>query len=176
MWWRGKMRRAVEKFKVNNKTATFTLQLTAMVDMFTILIVFLLKSYSTSSVHINPHKGMKLPYSSSYTNPVEAVKLIVALDGIYVEDKKVVELSKGKIGLEQVDPGDRDFIRKLYEELDKQATRSKEIEEKNKEHEFEGKVVVQADSRLNYGVLKKVMYVSSLAGYADLKLATVSGD
>ena len=84
------MRRAVETMKRNNRKSTFILQLTAMVDMFTIMIVFLLKSYSTSAVHVTAHEGLKLPHSSSYTDPVEAVRLVVATDGIYVDDKKIV--------------------------------------------------------------------------------------
>lgn len=168
------MRRAVDKFKQNNKKATFTLQLTAMVDMFTIMIVFLLKSYSTSAVHITPQKGLKLPQSSSYTQPVEALKLIVSLDGIYIEDKQIIPLKQGELNKLDVDSNDPDFIRGLYEVLDKQAEKSKSIAEENTEHAFEGKVVMQADSRLNYKLLKKVMYTSSMAGYADLRLATIS--
>ena len=168
------MRRAVDKFKQNNKKATFTLQLTAMVDMFTIMIVFLLKSYSTSSVHITPQKGMKLPQSSSYTQPVEALKLVVSLDGIYVDDKQIIPLTEGQLANVDLDSNDPDFIRGLYEVLDKEAEKSKSIAEENTEHEFEGKVVMQADARLNYALLKKVMYTSSMAGFADLKLATVA--
>lgn len=168
------MRRAVERFKRNNKKATFVLQLTAMVDMFTILIVFLLKSYSTSAVHINPQKGMELPFSSSYTEPVEAVRLVVSVEGIFVEDKQIVTLNEGQVMSGDVDAQDPDFIRELYKELDRHAERSKEIADQNEEHEFDGKVVMQADKRLDYATLKKVMYTTSLAGYADMKLATFS--
>lgn len=170
------MRRAVDQMIKNNKRATFILQLTSMVDMFTILIVFLLKSFSTSAVHITPHKNLNLPFSSSYTNPVEALRLVVSTDGIYVEDKKIADIAEGKVDPAATEPNDPDFIRSLYDELDKQALKAKEISEKNTEIEFEGKVVMQADSKLPYETLKKVMYTSSLAGYADLKLATVSGD
>lgn len=168
------MRRAVERFKRNNKKATFVLQLTAMVDMFTILIVFLLKSYSTSAVHITPHKEMKLPYSVSYTNPVEAVRLIVSIKGIFVEDKQIITLNEGQLMSGDLDDQDPDFIRELYKELDRHAERSKGIADKNEEHKFDGKVVMQADKRLKYEILKKVMYTTSLAGYADMKLATFS--
>lgn len=170
------MRRLVEAFRKNNKKQGFLLQLTAMVDMFTILIVFLLKSYSTSSVHITPLEGLQLPTSSSYTDPVEALRLVVSMDGVFVEDKKVVEFQEGNFKAEDLDRTDQDFVRELYEELDRQAKKSREISEVNEEHKFEGAVVMQADARLNYGVLKKVMYTSSMAGYADLKLATVSYD
>lgn len=168
------MRRAVDRLKSNNKKATFVLQLTAMVDMFTILIVFLLKSFSTSAVTVTPHKGLKMPYSTSIVQPTEALRLVVAEDGIYVEDQKIIELADGKIDSAHLENGDEDFIRPLYEALDKEALKSKDISKQNEEHEFEGKVVMQADGRLPYSLLKKVMYTSSLAGYADLKLATVS--
>lgn len=168
------MRRAVERFKQNNKKSTFILQLTAMVDMFTIMIVFLLKSYSTSAVHITPQAGLKLPNSSSYSQPVEALKLVVALDGVYVEDAKIFEMKEGVPGKEGLDPNDDDFIKPLYEKLNELAEKSKEIANVNEEHEFDGKVVMQADSRLNYKTLKKVMYTASMAGYADMRLATIS--
>jgi len=170
------MRNAVRRFSKNNKKATFTLQLTSMVDMFTILIVFLLKSFSTSAVHITPHEGMKLPISSSYENPIEAVKLIVAYDGIYVEDKKVIPLVKGELAEDQMDTNDSDFIVSLFKELDEHAKKAQGIQEKNSEMEFDGKIVMQADERLDYDVLKKVMYTSSMAGYAEMKLATISYD
>lgn len=170
------MRRAVERFRVNNKKATFVLQLTAMVDMFTILIVFLLKSFSTSSVHLTPVKGLTLPHSTSYTNPVEALKLIVAKDGIYIDEKMVVPLEEGKISDSALDASDPDFITDLFTELDQQVEISKQIREENKEFEFEGKVVMQADAALDYGLLKKVMYTTSMAGFADMKLATMSSD
>lgn len=168
------MRRAVERLKQNNKKSTFILQLTAMVDMFTIMIVFLLKSYSTSAVHITPQEGLKLPNSSSYSQPVEALKLIVALDGVYVDDSKVLIMKDGKLGGAELDPNDPDFIKPLYEKLNEIAEKSKSIADVNEEHEFEGKVVMQADSRLNYKTLKKVMYTASMAGYADMRLATIA--
>jgi biopolymer transport protein ExbD len=168
------MRRAVEKMKANNKQSTFILQLTAMVDMFTIIIVFLLKSFSTSAVNITPQKGLSLPTSSSYTSPVEGVKIVVSMEGIFVEDKKIVELSDGNLAIVETERQDQDFIKKLYKALDSYAQKSIEIEKLNKEFKFDGKIVMQADHKLNYKLLKKVMYTSSLAGYADLKLATLS--
>ncbi|MBT4762267.1 MAG: biopolymer transporter ExbD [Bdellovibrionaceae bacterium] len=168
------MRRAVEKMKANNKRSTFVLQLTAMVDMFTIIIVFLLKSYSTSAVNITPQKGLSLPESVSIVHPVEGIKMVVSLEGIFVEDKKVVTLIDGKIDFTETEAQDRDFIKKLFKELDSHAQKSMDIQKENKEFQFEGKIVMQADKKLNYKLLKKVMYTSSLAGYADLKMATLS--
>ena len=158
----------------DNKKSTFILQLTAMVDMFTIIIVFLLKSFSTSAVNITPQKGLTLPQSSSYVNPVEGIKLVISKSGIFVEDKLIVPLQDGQLTAEQVESTDNQFIKELFTALDKQAEKSKEISEQNKDYKFEGKIVMQADSQLDYGLLKKVMYTSSMAGYGDMKLATLA--
>lgn len=168
------MRNVMEKVRKTNRRATFVLQLTAMVDMFTILIVFLLKSYSTSAVHINPAEGLMLPYSTSTTHPVEALKLIVSREGIFVEGEHIVVFENGNLTTDYFDRNDPDFIKQLYHSLDQHAEKAKEIAGQNDSYNFEGKIVMQADSGLDYGLLKKVMYTSSLAGYADLKLATMA--
>lgn len=168
------MRRLVEQLKKNNRKSVFVLQLTSMVDMFTIMIVFLLKSYSTSAIHITPSEGLKLPTSSSYTDPVEALKVVVSQSGIFVEDRKVASIEELQIVKSDLDMNDEDFIRPFFEALEVEATKVKRFSESNDAEDFEGKVILQADAELPYLVLKKVMYTSSLAGFADLKLATIS--
>jgi hypothetical protein len=54
------------------------LQITSMADIFTILLVFLLKSYSTGALDIAPSKGMKLPEVQLATGSVEALKVEVS--------------------------------------------------------------------------------------------------
>ena len=112
-------RRMIKKMMENNRSASFALQLTAMVDMFTILLVFLLRSYSTSAVQINTADGLILPTSQSHTNPVEALLLVVSPKGIYVGEQRVVALTEGKLDGQNVDVNDPKFIKPLYDELNK---------------------------------------------------------
>tara|TARA_B100000749_G_C18450166_1_gene476196 strand:- start:32902 stop:33417 length:516 start_codon:yes stop_codon:yes gene_type:complete len=171
------MRRVVDRMKKNNKKSTFVLQLTAMVDMFTIIIVFLLKSFSTSAVNITPQEGLLLPVSSSYENPVEGVKLVISKKGIFVQDEQVVIFpEEGRLDKKDRDPKDPSFITTLFKALDKEAEKSKQIAEVNEEYKFDGKIVMQADETLPYSLLKKVMYTASMAGYADMKMAVMSMD
>jgi biopolymer transport protein ExbD len=155
-------------------TGHFKIQITSMVDMFVILLVFLLKTYSTSPVNITPKQGMTLPGSSSLTEPIDVVKLIVSEDGVFVEDKKVMDLEKGRMPASFVDSNDPEFMRPLYEALDAHAKHAKEISKVNDSFEFDGKVLMQADRGLNYEILQKVMYTSMMAGYADVKLAVIA--
>lgn len=167
-------RRGFKKYMDKRSPSTFKIQITSMVDMFVILLVFLLKSYSTSPVIITPSEGMTLPASTSTKDPVEALKLMVSKSGVFVEDKKIIDLTDGVVDVKDVDPSDTQFIRSLYTELDNQASKTRTIASKNETIEFDGKVLMQADRGLNYETLRKVMYTAMMAGYSDVKIAVLS--
>lgn len=166
--------RGMRKFMDRRAPSSFKIQITSMVDMFVILLVFLLKSFSTSPVNITPKDGMTLSESTSLVDPVDVVKLIVSQDGVFVENKKIIDLAKGKVDAKDVDAADPSFIRPLYEALDEHAKHAKEISKVNDSFEFDGQVLLQADRDLPYEVLQRVMYTSMMAGYSDVKLAVVA--
>ncbi len=167
-------KRGMRKYIDRRIPATFKIQITSMVDMFVILLVFLLKSYSTSPVNLTQDDNVKLPVSSSTKDPVDALKVVVSKIGIFVDDKKVVDLDQGSIDVKDVDASDTNFIRALYTALDLEAQKSKGIAKVNETVEFDGKVVMQADRDLSYQLLRKVMYTSMMAGYSDVKIAVMS--
>ena len=164
-------RRGIARYMDRRTPSSFKIQITSMVDMFVILLVFLLKTYSTSPVNITRKDGMTLPESTATQDPVDVVKLIVSEDGVFVEEKKIMDLEKGRIPASAADANDPSFLRLLYEALDERAKLAKSISKVNDSFEFDGKVLMQADRNLNYDVLQKIMYTSMMAGYADVKLA-----
>ena len=151
----------------------FVLQITSMVDMFTILLVFLLKSFASSPSHITPMKGLALPVSNNIKSADEALKLIVSEKGIFVESRQVLSFKNRKLASEDLRKGDSDFITPLFNELEKQGKLLSEI---SKDESISRKVLMQADASMPYHILKKVMYTTSLAGFPNLKLATISQD
>lgn len=153
-----------------NRDAQYTLQLTAMVDMFTILLVFLLKSYTTSSVQMATVDNIHVPLSQSSIEPQEALRMHVSLKGVYIDDEKVLDLVEGKFVKTDVDTKDKKFVKRVYDELEKHAKKSRNIASTNVTHEFKGDMILQADQNLDYSILKKLMYTSMLAGYANIKL------
>lgn len=164
-------RRKRRNFQMRMKEQT--LQLTAMVDMFTILLVFLLKSYTTSSVQLNPVDDLRVPASTAVIEPGEMLKLVVTKKGIYVDDQKILDLNDGVLDSAYIDEKDKKFIRPLYEALDAHAKKAEEIQKQNSEMKFTGAYVLQADQSLSYKMLKQVIYTSMLAGYGDLKLGAM---
>ncbi|CAN5397969.1 hypothetical protein BH10BDE1_BH10BDE1_19780 [soil metagenome] len=166
-------RRGMGRYIDKRISSTFKIQITSMVDMFVILLVFLLKSYSTSPVQITASDQLTLPASTSTKDPVDVLKLVVSKSGIFVDEKKIVELKDGVLSVGDVDANDTQFIRALYTELDEQAKKTRTIASQNTELEFDGKVIMQAERTLPYDVLRKVMYTSMMAGYSDVKIAVM---
>ena len=154
----------------------FKIQVTSMVDMFVILLVFLIKSYSTSPVQVNPSADIRLPSSISEANPVDVLKLMVSKTGVYVEGQKVIDLVDGQIDKKYLDSSDANYIPELFKHLDGEAKKTQDIAKVNTTITFEGKILVQADKDLAYDMLRKVMHTSAVAGYSDVKFAVIAND
>jgi biopolymer transport protein ExbD len=169
-----RQKRGFSKYNDKRTSSTFKIQITSMVDMFVILLVFLLKSYSTSPVNVTASADLTLPASSATKDASDVLKLVVSRAGIFVDSKKVADLQAGKLSDADVDPQDTQFIRSLYTELDTQAKKSRTIASVNETVEFDGKVMMQAERSLPYDLLRKVMYTAMMAGYADVKIAVLA--
>jgi biopolymer transport protein ExbD len=169
------MARGMKKHMDRRLPSTFKIQITSMVDMFVIILVFLLKSYSTSPVDITPGEDLKLPVSSSYEEPENTIKMMVSQKGIFIDDKRVVEFDEaGQLTQKDMDSADSSFIPSLFKELESKAEATRSLAAINDTVTFDGKVFVLADKGLPYSMLKKVMYTSMLAGYSDVKLAVIT--
>lgn len=167
-------RGAMARFSGRRVTSNFKIQITSMVDMFVILLVFLLKSYTTSPITINASKDITLAESTSLQDPEDVIKLVVSQTGIFVENEKILDLAAGALNGTDIDKNDKSYLPGLFKALDTQAEKMKTIAKANETVEFDGKILVQADRDLPYDVLQKVMYTSMMAGYADVKLAVLA--
>jgi len=162
--------------KKAQKDNGFTLQLTAMVDMFTIMIVFLLKSYDTSTLEVKNVDGLVIPASITGSAPQEALLMLVSKKGVFLNDKRLAGIVDNKVEDKSLAKEDEDFIEPLFKELNVEAKKIEEIAKRNKSVKFKGTLFMQADQSLDYSVLRKVMYTATMAGYGDLRLAALDGE
>lgn len=159
------------KFSPNTKkNNSFTLNITSMTDMFTIMLVFLLQTYSTADVQIEPEAGIRLPASKSENNPVDSVKMSISKNAIKIGSQVFATVQSNEVATKDLDPHDANFIVPVFNELDKMA------KDATKGPAKDGKIILQADSSLPYSTIRKVMYTASMAGYPQLKLVTVLGN
>lgn len=141
------------------KAAGFTLMLTSMVDMFSMLVVFLLQTFS-SSPEILVTKGVVLPDSVTPSQVREAPVLAISNDGHLYLDQKMIGLTEKVIK----------SPKKLMSEL---------IAIKNnwaKSHPgvaFAGEINLQADKEIKSTTVSKVMGLLTGGHYHSIKLAVM---
>lgn len=154
--------------KHNTKTGEAKLNLTSMMDMFTIILVFLLKTYSTEGQLVSPSDHLELPKSTVEKAPEVALDLVVTRKEILVNDKPVMIEESNDPAVLVGDQYER-VITPLYERLATYAKEAKKMKELYGT-EFTGKVTIQGDYRLPFKVLVKIMYTCGQAEYGNMRL------
>lgn len=128
------------------------LLLTALIDAFSILVIFLLASFSSSGELLTMSKDMELPKASLNET---------------LERNPVVKLEDSKIFLENKEITTDTLISELME-------LRKQFAEIHPGEEYPGIVTVQADRRIKYEVLNQIVLAASAAGFGDIRFAVIA--
>lgn len=138
------------------------LNLVSLIDIFTILIFFLLAN--ASEVEVLPStKAVRLPESTAEKTPKVTVVVVVSNEDILVQGRKVISVSEAM-------KANSDLIEPLKAELDYHAGRQlvrKEQETRNKA------VTIMGDKEIPYRLLRKIMVTCARANYSDLSFAVI---
>lgn len=144
------------------------LNLTAMMDMMTILLVFLVKSYSTEPSAITISEKLRPP-QSIIEKPIEAaVTVTVTSKEILVDDKIVLKLEDYK-----AKKGTGVAIESLQDALQERAEHLKALEARNGA-KFEGKLRVVAHQDTDYDLLTSVIYTAGQAEFSQYLLVVMA--
>ena len=142
-----------------NKTMV-DMNLVSLIDVFTILIFFLLSNAGGVEILPSP-KAVKLPESVAEKNPRETVVVVVSGSEIVVDGRKVANVA-------DVLAMDGDLIVPLKAELDLQANR----QVIRKENEAVSKnVTIMGDKEIPYSLLRKIMVTCARANFSDVSFA-----
>lgn len=146
------------------------LNITPMLDMMTILLVFLLKSFSASAENVTV-ENLTLPSSVSRLNVKMALQLMVTKDAILVDQKVVTRLDdKGDITSKDLPEGPQGYlIQPLFDALDSKASYYKQIEEGGGT-KFDGRIAIVADRGTTYRTLFKILYTVGRAEFGLFRL------
>lgn len=159
-------------FKKSRKAPSedMALQITSMADIFTILLVFLLKSYAEGVVTISPSQGVTLPNAKGGDEMVQALRVEISPLAVQLEGVPVLTLKDFKLDAKQAKGNG---VKELEKAFDMQRRRQNEIAKSNKDVKIEGKILVLADQKTPYTTLKTVLTAAALHGYTDFKLIVV---
>lgn len=134
------------------------MNLVSLIDVFTILIFFLLFN---TGVELLPPAAVKLPQSQAETSPKETVVVIVTGAEVIVDGRSVAKVSDVMLAKD-------DLIDGLKAELDHQAGR----QVLRKENEAQSKALtIMGDKDIPYQLLRKVMYTAARANFSDVSFA-----
>lgn len=159
------------KFRRRRASDEMALQITSMADIFTIILVFLLKSYATSASNITPASGTKLAEADAADVAVEALKLEVSETAIQVEGKPVSQLSQFKFTPQDLEANGS--LKSLGQALDAERKRQDMISAQNPEVKKDSKILIIADQKTPYSTLKPVLASAAVHGFTDFKLVVV---
>ncbi len=148
--------------------------ITSLMDIMTIILVFLLKSYSVSPVNVTPTEDLQLPISNAKLDPVEAVPITISKNYILVDDKPVVEVKNGKVDASEKSDGESGFlIDKVYNALKENAEKQKTIAQYNDAQQFKGMALLIADESTPYRLLTEVLYSAGQAEFGNFKFVVL---
>jgi biopolymer transport protein ExbD len=132
------------------------MNLVSLIDIFTILIFFLLSSATGVELLASP-KAVHLPESTAHKQPTETVVVVVSADDILVEGRQVASVTEALAG-------EGDLIASLKDELDVQASRKALNAAKQA-------ITIMGDKDIPYRLLRKVMVTAARANFSDVSFA-----
>jgi biopolymer transport protein ExbD len=171
----GRLRKS--PLKSGKKSVMAPLNLTAMVDMFTVIVIFLLQNFSASGELMFVQKNIELPkaeMAEDLTDPGPVVTIA------YQEADKSSHLIYE--GEDMATTSDIDDAEPGIKELTEQLTKVRENEEalavkrgrpRDPTQPFDGFLIIQADNRVDFRLVRHAMMSVNLAGWTHIKFVTM---
>lgn len=141
--------------KKSRKVAT--LNLVSLMDIFTILVFFLMVNSSEVEV-LETQSDIKLPDSTSEQRPDNRLVISINADDLIVQGKSIASVGTLNAAQDKVIPA-------LKQELDFQAARQGEIPEDG----FQ--VTIMGDREIPYWLLKQIMLTCQNTAFTQISLA-----
>lgn len=175
------------------------LNITSMMDMMTIILVFLLKSFGASELTVNASNSFELPRSNSLTKVLISPKVIVQRDKIQVDegDKPVdlpitfekTEIQKpdgtveNSIAFPKSAKNGGFLINDLYESLKAISDQKKEVVDRMKakmgaqanpnDLPKMGQLILMIDKEVPYQMLQEVMFTAGQASFNEFQFVVI---
>lgn len=146
-----------------------SLQITSMADIFTILLVFLLKGLASDAIQIAPANATTLPAGAHATSiPEIALQVEITKADLLVEKEKLIALADIPKGL-QADQTIPDLTQRLIKERERQ----KLISQSNDSVKVSNQVIILADQSVPFSMIKPVLKTLAAQGYSEVKFAAI---
>jgi biopolymer transport protein ExbD len=145
-----------------SKVVAPTLILTSLMDIFIVIVIYLLMNQALGVDAVAPPRAIKLPDSVVDTSPRQTVMMTVSNADVVIQGERVATIA-------EVLQSDGDFIEAVGLRMQKIRESYIGISEESVANSTE--VTIMADRSVPFKVLKKLMSTCSSAGYGKISLA-----
>jgi biopolymer transport protein TolR len=146
--------------------SSLDMNLVSLIDIFTILIFFLLSS--AAGVELLPStKAVQLPQSTTDKSPKQTIVVVVSAEDILVDGRRVASVAEAM-------QGSADVIEPLKAELDLLSANRQVVREENRAQAQA--VTIMGDKAIPFSVLRRVMVTAARANFTDVSFAVIRKD
>ena len=155
------------KMSHGRKPTNTDLNVVPMVDMMTMLVIFLLQQFSSTGEVLYMQKDIKLP-DAHHGQMIEIAPVVaisaqqIVVTGVKVADIPDLDRDSGYLNIPALEERLRDE-KKRWEFIHKADPNSK----------WDGIVNIQADKAVPFRIIKRVMYSCGVAGYFSVNFAAL---
>jgi biopolymer transport protein ExbD len=169
--------------KKGKRSVTAILSLTAMVDMFTVLAIFLLQNYNVKDFLVYTPKEVTLPKAQSIKELKPAFVITISNKEILLDKTAVASFAEVQAQQEWL-------IKSLYDQLQQGLIKSKQEYESKLQSQLKTavenargekdedpfawkKITIQSDKDIDFLTVKKIMYTVTEAGAGEINFAVI---
>jgi len=158
---------AMRSLKPSSKA--MELNITSLMDIMTIILIFLLMSFDSSEHEVKPPEGFELPMSIA-EKPIElAIKVTISREELRVEGTRVVRLKNGKVRKSLMAGS---AIKPLLKELKRQKAKAMAGINSGQTDENNSEVLYfEAEKGIHYDLIDQVLKTAASAGFTKFRLA-----
>jgi biopolymer transport protein ExbD len=161
------MARNKQKGRFRKQKKEQTLTITSLMDMMTIILVYLLKSFAAEGQILTSADNLVLPNSTSKTNPKEvSLQMAVSTDWICVDNIPIIRTS-------EVRKMDEISIPKIKDKLEECMSNEERMVKIGEISRVKGEIILQVDKNIAFDVLYKTMATCGEVGYNHMKFAVM---
>ena len=147
-----------------------------MMDMMTILLVFLIQNFAQSgAANVVQSAELQIPHSTSEAAVEPALSITISAGEIVVEGKQALSLRNGQVDPSQKQGGSNGFlVTPLLNVLQQHRDRLKLISQSRGNNKpFRGEVQVIADRRTPYRTLVEVLYTMGQSEFKAMRFVVL---
>lgn len=151
------------------------LQLTAMVDLFTVLVVFLLQNYASTNQILPISDAIVLPKATATKSLSPSFVVVLSRNKLSFNGKELAQFQQIKTQKDWMIYPLRDLVMDEIEKIKSEKKQTQVLTRKegaSKILEYE-KMTLQADENIDFLTIKKIMFTLQEAGIKEINFAVI---